>query len=71
MTALLMWVLAGLALAGGLVGLVAGILGTTAPEGPPVAARLRAGRRLAGRDERMARRTRLAGGGLAAVVLCW
>lgn len=69
MTALLMWVLAGLALAGGLVGLVAGIGGTTAPKGPPVAARLRAGRRLAGRDERMVRRTRLAGGALAAVVL--
>ncbi|WP_371640794.1 type II secretion system F family protein [Streptomyces virginiae] len=69
MTALLMWVLAGLALAGGLVGLVAGMVGTTAPKGPPVAARLRAGRRLAGRDERMARRTRLAGGALAAVVL--
>ncbi|MGW6842114.1 type II secretion system F family protein [Streptomyces sp. NPDC054958] len=64
-----MWVLAGLALAGGLVGLVAGIVGTTAPKGPPVAARLRAGRRLAGRDERMVRRTRLAGGALAAVVL--
>ncbi|MER7828095.1 type II secretion system F family protein [Streptomyces sp. NPDC096097] len=64
-----MWVLAGLALAGGLVGLVAGIGGTTAPKGPPVAARLRAGRRLAGRDERMVRRTRLAGGALAAVVL--
>ncbi|WP_328965615.1 type II secretion system F family protein [Streptomyces virginiae] len=69
MTALLMWVLAGLALAGGLVGLVAGMVGTTALKGPPVAARLRAGRRLAGRDERMARRTRLAGGVLAAVVL--
>ncbi|WP_106983228.1 type II secretion system F family protein [Streptomyces sp. NRRL S-237] len=69
MTALLMWVLAGLALAGGLVGLVAGIVGTTAPKGPPVAARLRAGRRLAGRDERMVRRTRLAVGALAAVVL--
>ncbi|MCX5174307.1 type II secretion system F family protein [Streptomyces virginiae] len=64
-----MWVLAGLALAGGLVGLVAGMVGTTAPKGPPVAARLRAGRRLAGRDERMVRRTRLVGGALAAVVL--
>ncbi|MFE0916021.1 type II secretion system F family protein, partial [Streptomyces sp. NPDC058812] len=69
MTTLLMWVMAGLALAGGLVGLVAGIVGTTAPKGPTVAARLRAGRQLAGRDERMARRTRLAGGAVAAVVL--
>ncbi|MFB7176921.1 type II secretion system F family protein [Streptomyces sp. NPDC056257] len=64
-----MWVLAGLALAGGLVGLVVGIVGTTAPKGPPVAACIRAGRRLAGRDELMARRTRLAGGALAGVVL--
>ncbi|MEU9087485.1 type II secretion system F family protein [Streptomyces sp. NPDC048357] len=64
-----MWVLAGLALAGGLVGLVVGIVGTTAPQGPTVAARLRAGRQLAGRDERMARRTRLAGGAVAGVVL--
>ncbi|MFJ9551070.1 type II secretion system F family protein [Streptomyces erythrochromogenes] len=64
-----MWVMAGLALAGGLVGLAAGIVGTTAPQGPTVAARLRAGRQLAGQDERMARRTRLAGGAVAAVVL--
>ncbi|MFD3328608.1 type II secretion system F family protein [Streptomyces sp. NPDC058701] len=64
-----MWVLAGLALTGGLVGLAAGIIGTTAPEGRPVAARLRAGRRLAGRDARMARRTRLVGGALAGLVL--
>ncbi|MEU6212185.1 type II secretion system F family protein [Streptomyces sp. NPDC047023] len=67
--ALLMWVLAGLALVGGLVGLVAGIVGTTAPPGPTVAARIRAGRHLADRDERTARRTRLAGGALAAAVL--
>ncbi|MEU9304917.1 type II secretion system F family protein [Streptomyces sp. NPDC048269] len=64
-----MWVLAGLALAGGLVGLVCGIVGTTAPKGPTVAARVRAGRRLAGRDQRMARRTRLVGGALAGVLL--
>ncbi|KPH98725.1 Type II secretion system F domain-containing protein [Actinobacteria bacterium OV450] len=65
----LLWVLAGLAVAGGLVGLVAGIVGTTAPKGPGVAARLRAGRHLATRDERMARRTRQIGGALAGVLL--
>ncbi|MFF3864030.1 type II secretion system F family protein [Streptomyces sp. NPDC002209] len=65
----LLWVLAGLAVAGGLVGLVAGIAGTTAPKGPGVAARLRAGRHLATRDEQMARRTRLTGGALAGVLL--
>ncbi|MGW0751968.1 type II secretion system F family protein [Streptomyces sp. NPDC002587] len=69
MTALLLWVVCGLAVTGGLVGLVAGIVGTTAPAGPSVAARLRAGRRLAGRDERMARRTRLALGTLAGILL--
>ncbi|WP_405681214.1 type II secretion system F family protein [Streptomyces sp. NBC_00868] len=69
MSALLLWVVCGLAVAGGLVGLVAGIVGTTAPAGPSVAARLRAGRRLAGRDERMARRTRLALGALAGILL--
>lgn len=69
MTALLMWVLCGLAVAGGLVGLAVGIVGTTAPGGPSLAARLQAGRRLTGRDEQMARRTRLAAGTLAGVVL--
>lgn len=69
MTTLLMWVLAGLALAGGLVGLVTGVVGTTAPKGPTMAARIRVGRRLAGRDERMARRTRLVGGALAGLLL--
>ncbi|MFD9725940.1 hypothetical protein ACFWXG_19280, partial [Streptomyces sp. NPDC059072] len=69
MTALLMWVLAGLALAGGLVGIVVGVVGTTAPKGPTLAARLRAGRQLAGRDQRMARRTRLAAGALAGGLL--
>ncbi|MFE2326049.1 type II secretion system F family protein [Streptomyces sp. NPDC059385] len=64
-----MWVLAGLALAGGMVGLVVGVVGTTAPKGPTLAARLRAGRQLAGRDQRMARRTRLAAGTLAGVLL--
>lgn len=69
MTALLLWVLAGLAVAGGLVGLVCGVAGTTAPKGPTLAARVRAGRQLTGRDQRMARRTRLAGGALAGVLL--
>ncbi|MGW5342908.1 type II secretion system F family protein [Streptomyces sp. NPDC004050] len=64
-----MWVLAGLALAGGLVGLVAGVVGTTAPKGPSLGARVRAGQQLARRDERMARRARLAGGVLAGVLL--
>lgn len=64
-----MWVLTSLALAGGLVGLGTGVVGTTAPKGPTVAARIRAGRRLAGRDERMARRTRLVGGALAGLLL--
>lgn len=65
----LLWVVAGLAVAGGLVGLIAGIVGTSAPKGPGVAARLRAGRHLATRDEQMARRTRLIGGALAGVLL--
>ncbi|MET8298588.1 type II secretion system F family protein [Streptomyces sp. NPDC005180] len=65
----LWWVLAGLAVAGGLVGLVAGVVGTSAPKGPGLAARLRAGRHLASRDERMARRTRLMGGALGGVLL--
>ncbi|MEU9033360.1 type II secretion system F family protein [Streptomyces sp. NPDC048352] len=65
----LWWVLAGLLVAGGLVGLVAGVVGTTAPKGPGLAERVRAGRNLATRDERMARRTRLAGGALAGVLL--
>ncbi|UUU37554.1 type II secretion system F family protein [Streptomyces sp. NBC_00162] len=69
MTALLLWVLAGLALAGGMVGLVCGVVGTTAPKGPTLAARVRAGRQLTGRDQQMARRTRLAGGALAGVLL--
>ncbi|WP_435056313.1 type II secretion system F family protein [Streptomyces venezuelae] len=64
-----MWVLAGLALAGGLVGLFIGVVGTTTPKGPPVAARIRAGRRLAGRDARRTQRLRMACGALAAVVL--
>lgn len=69
MTVLLMWVLAGLALAGGLVGLVHGIMGTTAPKGPGLTAQLSAGRTLASRDARMARRTRLAVGAAGGVLL--
>ncbi|MFJ5811695.1 type II secretion system F family protein [Streptomyces sp. NPDC093093] len=69
MTVLLMWVLAGLAVAGGLVGLVAGIVGTTTPEGPGIGARLRAGRTLASRDEKMARRTRFVLGAVAGVLV--
>ncbi|MGW7317913.1 type II secretion system F family protein [Streptomyces sp. NPDC054865] len=69
MTTLLMWVLAGLAVAAGLVGVVAGVIGTTTPKGPGLAARLRAGRRLASRDEKMIRRTRLAIGAAAGILL--
>ncbi|MFF4331213.1 type II secretion system F family protein [Streptomyces sp. NPDC001591] len=65
----LWWVLAGLAVAGGLVGLVAGVVGTSVPKGPGLAARLRAGRHLASRDEQMARRTRLVGGAVGGVLL--
>ncbi|MFD6181945.1 type II secretion system F family protein [Streptomyces goshikiensis] len=64
-----MWVLCGLAVAGGLVGLVAGIIDTSAPAGPSLAARLRAGRSIASRDAAMARRTRIAAGALVGVVL--
>ncbi|MFI5641988.1 type II secretion system F family protein [Streptomyces goshikiensis] len=64
-----MWVLCGLAVAGGLVGVAVGIIGTTAPAGPSLAARLRAGRSMASRDAAMARRTRIAAGALAGVVL--
>lgn len=66
---LLLWVVAGLAVTGGLVGLVAGCVGTTAPKGPGLAARIRAGRQLASRDEQMARRTRLVVGAVAGIVL--
>lgn len=69
MTILLMWVMAGLTLTGGLVGLASGVVGTTAPKGPGLAARLRAGRGAASRDARMARRTRVAAGAVAGVLL--
>ncbi|MFD4924230.1 type II secretion system F family protein [Streptomyces goshikiensis] len=64
-----MWVLCGLAVAGGLVGLAVGIIGTSAPAGPSLTARLRAGRSMVSRDAAMARRTRIAAGALAGVVL--
>ncbi|MEV7618406.1 type II secretion system F family protein [Streptomyces sp. NPDC089799] len=69
MTTLLLWVLCGLAVSAGLVGLVAGVVGTTAPAEPSLAARLRAGRQAAGRDAAMKRRTRLTAGALAGIVL--
>ncbi|MFF3359193.1 type II secretion system F family protein [Streptomyces sp. NPDC002917] len=69
MTALLLWVTAGLALAAGLVGLVAGIVGTTQPKGPSVWGRLRARTGHAGRDARMRRRNRLAAGAIAGTLL--
>ncbi|MFE3865060.1 type II secretion system F family protein [Streptomyces goshikiensis] len=64
-----MWVLCGLAVAGGLVGLAVGIIGTSAPAGPSLTARLRAGRSMVSRNAAMARRTRIAAGALAGVVL--
>jgi len=62
MTGLLLWVVAGLILAAGLVGLVAGIIGTTAPKGPSLLLRLRARTGQADLDARMRRRTRLTAG---------
>lgn len=64
-----MWVLAGLLLTGGLVGLAYGIVGTTAPRGPGLMARLNAGRGLAGPGARMGQRTRLAAGAAGGVLL--
>ncbi|MGI5041593.1 type II secretion system F family protein, partial [Streptomyces sp. JAC128] len=62
MGALLLWVLAGLALSGGVVGLVAGIVGTTRPKGSSVAARLRVRTGYADQDARARRRNmRVAG----------
>ncbi|WLQ53894.1 type II secretion system F family protein (plasmid) [Streptomyces poriferorum] len=69
MATLLLWVLAGLATAGGIVGLVAGIAGTDAPKGPGLWARLRARTGHADRDARMRRRNRLVAGGVAGAVL--
>jgi Flp pilus assembly protein TadB len=69
MTGLLLWVLAGLVIAAGLVGLVAGFVGTDAPKGPSLALRLRARTGHADLDARMRRRTRLAVGGVAGAVV--
>ena len=65
----LLWVLAGLAVAAGLVGLVAGIVGTTTPKGPSLIARWRAGG-FRDADAAMRRRTRLAAG-VVAGALVW
>ncbi|MBY8889432.1 type II secretion system F family protein [Streptomyces sp. PTM05] len=66
---LLEWVLAGLAVAAGIVGLVAGIAGTDAPVRSSLLARWRAGA-AAGQDARFRRRTRLAAA-LVAGALVW
>ncbi|SEG85842.1 type II secretion system protein F (GspF) [Actinacidiphila yanglinensis] len=65
MTGLLLWVLAGLAVTGGAVGVVAGMVGTDAPQGPSLALRLRARTGHADLDARMRRRTRLSVGAVA------
>lgn len=70
MGALLLWVLAGLALAGGLVGLAAGIIGTTRPKGPSLASRLRARTGYADQDARLRSRNRLVAG-LVVGALLW
>src|SRR5689334_17307138 len=71
-TGLLLAVLVGLAVATGLVGLTAGIVGTTAPAGPSPLTRLRAARLSGadGADVRRRRRVRLAVGTLAGA-LAW
>jgi Flp pilus assembly protein TadB len=69
MTGLLLWVVTGLAVSGGLVGLVAGIVGTTAPKGPSLTARLRARTGHADQDARARRRNRLAAGAIAGALV--
>ncbi|MGW2841893.1 type II secretion system F family protein [Streptomyces sp. NPDC001493] len=69
MDALLPWVLCGLALSGGLVGVVAGVVGTTLPKGSPFGARVRARTGYASRDARARRRNRLIAGGVAGALL--
>ncbi|MFD6274505.1 type II secretion system F family protein [Streptomyces sp. NPDC060209] len=69
MGAMLLWVLAGLALAGGVVGLVAGVIGTTSPKGPSVGARLRARTGYADQDARARRRNMLAAGAVVGGLL--
>ncbi|MFK0100973.1 MULTISPECIES: type II secretion system F family protein [unclassified Streptomyces] len=67
MNLMLMWVLAGLAVAGGLVGLVAGLVGTTAPR-PVRRSRKGLGGSVA-HDAAMRRRTRWAAGGVLALAV--
>ncbi|SEO89364.1 type II secretion system F family protein [Actinacidiphila rubida] len=69
MTGLLLWVVAGLVLSAGLVGLVAGIVGTDAPQGPSLLLRLRARTGQADLDARMRRRTRLVIGAVAGAIV--
>ncbi|MFF5170567.1 type II secretion system F family protein [[Kitasatospora] papulosa] len=69
MGALLLWVLAGLALSGGVVGLFAGIVGTTRPKGSSVAARLRVRTGYADQDARARRRNMLVAGVVVGSVL--
>lgn len=69
MGVLLLWVLVGLALAAGVVGLVAGIVGTTRPKGPSLGARLRARTGYADQDARARRRIMLAAGAVVGGLL--
>ncbi|MDX6352992.1 MAG: hypothetical protein QOF84_7782, partial [Streptomyces sp.] len=69
MTGLLLWVVTGLAVSGGLVGRVAGVVGTTAPKGPSLSARLRARTGQADQDARARRRNRLVAGGIAGALV--
>ncbi|MEU5329235.1 type II secretion system F family protein [Streptomyces parvus] len=69
MSSLLLWVVCGLAVAGGIVGLVAGFVGTSAPAGPSLAARLQARTGKADRDARVRRRNLLTAGAVVGAVL--
>ncbi|WUD70297.1 type II secretion system F family protein [Streptomyces sp. NBC_00510] len=69
MSGMLLWVVAGLAVATGMVGVVAGVAGTSAPKGPGVVARLRARTGQADQDARLRRRNRLVAGGIAGALV--
>lgn len=69
MSTMLLWVVCGLAVGGGIVGLVAGIVGTSAPAGPSMAARLRARPGKADRDARLRRRNLLTAGAVVGALL--
>ncbi|MFB7301402.1 type II secretion system F family protein [Streptomyces rubiginosohelvolus] len=69
MSSLLLWVVCGLAVAGGIVGLVAGVVGTSAPAGPSLAARLRARPGKTDRDARVRRRNLLTAGAVVGALL--